>query len=373
MMKTGILFLLAINLSLGIAAGFIMHRADFCVAGMFRDLFLFRRPEKLYTLLLLIVCTMILFDAARQFGLLPHYPFPGLAPPSLANIAGGLVFGIGMVLAGGCVVGVLYKMGSGSLLAATAVAGLIIGNGIYAEIHPWWSALARKGAFLPGKITLPEALAVDPSVILLPLAIIPLILFFRLTLNRRWHRPSLAEGYLQPWLAAIYLALLGTISFTLIGMPFGISLAYAKMAAFLGLFLAPDHVVGLTLYQTVNFQYTAPISNIPIEGGPGPTMDAIAVIQFSLFAGIVLGAFLSALRLREFRVRYRVPLNQYISAILGGIILGLGSRMTPGCNIWHLFGGLPILVMQSILFLAGILPGAWLGSLLLTRFVLPAR
>jgi uncharacterized membrane protein YedE/YeeE len=372
-MKPGILYLITINLSLGIVAGFIMHRSDFCVAGMFRDLFLFRRPGNLYSLLLLIVCSMILFDAARQFGLLPNYPFPNLAPPSLTNFAGGLLFGIGMVLAGGCVVGVLYKMGSGSLLGATAVAGLIIGNGIYAEIHPWWSALAQISAFLPGKITLPQALDVDPSIILLPLAIIPLILFFRLALNSRWHRQSPVEGYLQPWQAAIYLALLGTLSFILVGMPFGVSIAYAKMAAFLELPFAPDHVASLALYQTVNLQYTAPISNLSIQGGPGPAMDAIAAIQFPLVAGIVLGAFISALLLREFRIRYRVPLHQYISAFLGGIILGLGSRMTPGCNIWHLFGGLPILVMQSILFLAGILPGAWLGSLLLTRFVLPAR
>jgi hypothetical protein len=372
-MKPGILYLITINLSLGIVAGFIMHRSDYCVAGMFRDLFLFRRPERLYSLLLLIVCSMILFDAARQLGLLPIYPFPLLAPPSLANFAGGLIFGIGMVLAGGCVVGVLYKMGSGSLLGATAVAGLIIGSGIYAEIHPWWSTLAKKGAFLPGKITLPQALAVDPSVILLPLAIIPLIFFFRLTLNRRWHQPSFAEGYLQPWRAAIYLSLLGTLSYILVGMPFGITTAYAKMAAFLELPFAPKHVAGLALYQTMNLKYPAPFSNFPIQGGPGPTLDALAAIQFSLIAGIVLGAFVSALLLREFRIRYQVPLIQYISAFLGGIILGLGSRMTPGCNIWHLFGGLPILVMQSILFLAGILPGAWLGSLLLTRFVLPPR
>jgi hypothetical protein len=156
-------------------------------------------------------------------------------------------------------------------------------------------------------------------------------------------------------------------------MPLGITTAYAKMAAYLELPFVPDHVAGLVLFQTVNLKYTAPISQLLIQGGPGQGMDAIAVIQFPIIAGIVLGAFFSALLLREFRIYYRLPLRQYISAFLGGIIMALGSRMTPGCNIWHLFGGLPILVMQSILFLAGIFPGAWLGSLLLTRFVLPSR
>ena len=373
MMNPGILFMITINLSLGIVAGFIMHRSDFCVAGMFRDLFLFRRSVMLRSLLLLIVCSTILFDAARQIGLLPLYPFPLLASPSLTNIAGGLIFGIGMVLAGGCVVGTLYKTGSGNLLAATAVAGLIIGSAMYAEIHPWWSALAKKGTFLPGRITLPQALDIDPSVILLPLVAASCFFFFRWSMDGSWPRHSQAEGYLQPWQAAIYLSLLGALSYLLVGMPFGITTAYAKMAAYLELLVVPDHVAQLALFKTANLKYTAPISGLPFEGGAGPALDAIAFIQFPLIGGIVLGAFFSALLLREFNLYYRVPFRQYASAFLGGIILALGSRMTPGCNIWHLFGGLPILAMQSLLFLAGIFPGAWIASVLLARFVLPSR
>jgi uncharacterized membrane protein YfcA len=43
--------------------------------------------------------------------------------------------------------------------------------------------------------------------------------------------------------------------------------------------------------------------------------------------------------------------------------------MAPACNLWHLWGGLPILALQSLLFLAGMVPGAWIGSRLLTRLV----
>jgi hypothetical protein len=53
----------------------------------------------------------------------------------------------------------------------------------------------------------------------------------------------------------------------------------------------------------------------------------------------------------------------------GGLLLGLAARMAPSCNVWHLWGGVPILAMQSLLFLAGLLPGAWIGARLLTRFV----
>ncbi len=81
---------------------------------------------------------------------------------------------------------------------------------------------------------------------------------------------------------------------------------------------------------------------------------------------------IAARRLGEFKVYYRVPARQYVSALVGGVILALGSRMTPGCNIWHLFGGLPILNMQSLLFLAGLVPGSYIGSKILVHVVLSA-
>jgi len=36
----------------------------------------------------------------------------------VAQLAGGLVFGVGMALAGGCIVGILWKTGGGSVALA---------------------------------------------------------------------------------------------------------------------------------------------------------------------------------------------------------------------------------------------------------------
>ncbi|HEY5997522.1 MAG TPA: YeeE/YedE thiosulfate transporter family protein, partial [Candidatus Deferrimicrobiaceae bacterium] len=126
-------------LFVGLVSGFVMHRADFCIAGAFRDLFLFRKTFMLRVLLLLVASSMLLFEGARRLGLLPLYPFPLLGAVSPANFGGGLLFGIGMVLAGGCVIGTLYRSGSGNVPAMAAMAGLVLGSGLYAEIHPAWS------------------------------------------------------------------------------------------------------------------------------------------------------------------------------------------------------------------------------------------
>lgn len=355
---------------LGWAAGYVMHRSDFCIAGMFRDLFLFRNTSMLRMLVLAVVASMILFEVARLLGLLSTYPFPLLGPPSLANLVGGLLFGMGMVLAGGCVVGTLYKMGAGSLLGALAVLGLIAGSTLYAEVHPVWSVLVRATTVFPGKITVPEILGVTPTLLVVPVAAAGSLLLLRWYRKDRWQRSSSAEGYLQPWRAALGLALIGTLSFAVIGMPLGITTAYAKMGAYIENAVLPQHLAGLAYFQAQSLNYRPPFGDITLHGGAGPVLDGIAVVQFPLILGIVLGAGASAAMLREFRIYWRVPLRQCASAVIGGVVMGAAARMAPACNVWHLLGGLPILAVQSILFVVGLVPGAWLGSRLLTRLVL---
>lgn len=362
-------FMLIFGSLLGIAAGFIMHRADFCLAGMFRDLFLFKAVFKLRILLLLVVTSMLLFEAARLTGILSIYPFPLFSSPSLAAPLGGMIFGIGMVLAGGCVVGSLYKAGTGSVPSMVAIAGLVAGSAIFAEFFPWWSTFIASATFLKGKVTLAQALDISPSV---PLAVATLIaLPWLVTACRsgKLARRVYTEGTVQPWLAALLLALIGLVSAIAIGMPLGITTSYAKAAAITEAAICPEHYAHLKFFQTTPLQYRVPLTGELLRGGPGKEFDAISLVQFPLVFGIVAGGSLSALLLRELKVRWKLPLRQYLSAVTGGILMGLASRMAAGCNVWHLMGGLPIMAIQSMLFLIGLFPGAWLGSILLSRYV----
>lgn len=363
-------FILVTGLVLGICSGYVMHRADYCIAGMFRDLFLFNARFRLRTLLLLIIVSMLLFELSRQAGLLPLYPFPLIGSPSLANALGGLLFGTGMVLAGGCVVGTLYKMGSGSVTAIVAFAGLVAGSGLYAEIHPWWSSVIRTTTFFKGIITLPQLFGVDPLIPVLLSVFSASGYFYRVYRQGAWTRPVYAEGSIQPWKAAVFLAVAGTVSYILIGMPLGITTAYAKIAGYIESVLFAEHVQGLAYFALKPLDYVHPVTGTRLAGGPGQSLDAIALIQFPVIAGIFLGSAGSAIMLKEFKMIARLPLRQYVSAAVGGLIMGLASRMAPACNVWHLMGGLPIMAIQSILFLGGMVPGAYLGSRLLSRFVI---
>jgi len=261
------IIIFTISLSVGLGAGVVMHRADYCLAGMFRDLFLFRQHFMLRTLLLGILASMFLFEVARQLKLLPLYPFPTLGPPVLTTIFGGVLFGAGMVLAGGCVVGTLYKMGSGSVLSLVAFTGLLAGSAIYAEIHPWWQIVARKTMLLPmlpKAITLPQAWGLDPLILLAPLFLgLSIALFFWGRRNNGWQRPSHAAGYLQPWLAALLLALLGAASYVLTGLPMGVATPYAKIAAMIENLLVPEHVALTPYFQALPLKMVNPLTGLP--------------------------------------------------------------------------------------------------------------
>jgi uncharacterized membrane protein YedE/YeeE len=358
-----------ISLVLGLGAGFVMHRSDFCLAGMFRDVFLFRQTTMIKSFVLLVVSSIVLFEAARQTGLLRTYPFPLLYPATAANLIGGFLFGIGMVLAGGCVVGTLYKMGAGSVLSFAAFLGLLFGSGLYAEFHPAWSAFAKKTVLFPGKITMAQILGINPLFPVLVAAIPGAFILFQWHKQGKLHRPAFASGYLQPSKAALALSLIGALSYALIGMPLGVTSTYTKIAGFIESILFPRHYAELAFYKTMPLKYSHALTGNMLTGGPGPALDALAAIQAPLIIGIVFGSALSAALLRELHVHYRVPWRQYVVAAAGGTIMGLASRMAPTCNVWHLLGGLPLLAASSILFLVGLLPGAWLGGRILVKLL----
>ncbi len=357
------------SLATGVAAGFVMHRSDFCLAGMLRDLFLFRRTFMLRMFALMLLVTMLLVEIGRLTGLVRMFPFPGFGMPGAATVIGGMLFGVGMVLAGGCVVGTLYRMGAGSVLSAVAFAGLIVGSVFYAEFHPVWKNFADATLFFRGPVTLSQLTGVSHSLLVLCCAAVLLTVLIMWGRRGELVRRSTAEGYLQPWKASLVLAGLTFWSVSVIGVPMGITTTYSKIGAWLESLIAPGHTAGLGYLKAIAFDYQNTLLGISYRGGPGPALDGVSLMQYPLVAGIIAGGMASAILIREFRPHWNVPASQYVSALAGGILMGLAARMAPACNVWHLMGGLPIMALQSMAFVAGVVPGAWLGGRLLTHIL----
>nr|WP_307726541.1 YeeE/YedE thiosulfate transporter family protein [Trichlorobacter sp.] len=243
---------------LGALAGFLMHRSDYCVAGMFRDLFLFRATRMLKTLLLLITVSLPLFELIRLTGFV-SVPFPFFGPPSLTNLLGGFLFGIGMVLAGGCVVGTLYRLGAGSFPGLLAFLGLVAGSMLFACLYPQWTHVSRALALPTKAVTLPQLLGLPPWLFVSLLVPVLIVLIWRWFRDGSMYRTGVVDGYLQPWQAALGLALIGAASVVLVGMPMGITTSYSKFGAMLLEPLASEYYASINYFQLVPLRYTPPL------------------------------------------------------------------------------------------------------------------
>ncbi|GAB4302713.1 MAG: YeeE/YedE family protein [Desulfuromonadia bacterium] len=361
--------LLAAGFLLGIVSGVVMHRADFCLVRPFRDIFLFGSWERFRFLLLFVGATMLLVELGRVAGVIAPYPFPLLTPPALTTLAGGALFGVGMVLAGGCVVGTLYRMGSGQTTSLAAFMGLIAGSGLYAEFHPVWKWLQGKSTLTPA-LTIPHLLSLPPGALTIPLSILLIIISIRWWREGKLSYQNRARGAIPYRIATLILVAVTVASYGVVGMPLGITTSYAKIAATLERLVIPDHVASLGYFTQHPFTYHSSLAGITLTGGAGPDLDAIALIQYPLITGIVTGSFLSSRALGEFKIYRGTPMRQLVVSLAGGVLMGLGARMAPGCNVWHILGGIPILSLSSILFTLSLFPGAWIGSLILQRVVL---
>lgn len=78
-----------------------------------------------------------------------------------------------------------------------------------------------------------------------------------------------------------------------------------------------------------------------------------------MIAALIVGSFLAAYLSGDFRIRTprRRRLPNYV---LGGLLMGVGSRLAAGCNIANLFSGVALLSVHSFLAGLGILVGVYI-------------
>ena len=152
----------------GLAFGFVLQRARFCFASAFRDIFLLGHARNMKGLLLGLAVGSVGFALvmSRQvpmtsLGIYP--PSANVLPLGIHTGLGGLLFGVGMVLAGGCVSGSIYRMGEGYVASGVAFAGVMGGLLVSAHTWNWWweAHIATAPRFwLPHWIGHPGALVV---------------------------------------------------------------------------------------------------------------------------------------------------------------------------------------------------------------------
>jgi uncharacterized membrane protein YedE/YeeE len=245
-----------------------------------------------------------------------------------ANLVGGFLFGIGMVVAATCVTGLFYKLGHGMLGTLVAMVTWAIGD-----------ILTYLGPLSP----LREMLNADPI--------------------------AAANGQ-----SATVINLFGTtIGIVLVAIT-GAAIAFwlwraewiadGKFWSWPHLGLATGLFSGLAwlLAQAGGSDYTYGTSSVPtsvwlwITNGAALWSVWITVALLAIAPGALLAAKFSG----TLWIRGETP-RRYGELAVGGLLMGIGAALAGGCNLGHGLVGVPLLSLGSITTVAAMLPGVWVA------------
>lgn len=293
------------GLAVGAVLGVVLQRGRFCVTGMLRDIFLQRSWRTFVALLVVISVHAIGLAALTSTGVIsPDYRT--FAP--IAVIVGGLLFGLGIILAGGCASGTWYRsaeglVGSWVALAMYAVSAAAMKTGALSGFNEWMTSWDT------GLTTIPQALGVSPWWFAIALALVTIVLV-RYFLARDARKPQIARLNNRPfWKRPLHIYTAGALVGVIGVIAWPLSAAAGRNS-------------GLGI--------TTPTSNILNYGTTGDTgyLDWGVMLVLGLFAGALVAAKATG----EFRIR--VPDGKTtVRSIGGGVMMGVGASLAGGCTV----------------------------------------
>ncbi len=365
--------------ALGLAAGLTLQRSRFCFASAFRDIFLFGSARMMKAILLGLAIATIGFAAIMHaavpfpaFGALP--PAAHILPVGLSTALGGLLFGYGMVLAGGCVSGSLYRAAEGYVGSWVALAGIVLGLAVVSWTWNWWYlALIQREPklFLPALGGLEYAGAVALTFAALLVVFVVLVWWesrtglvtppptggasapssFSDQLSALW-RAVFVRGWPAP-VGAVSLALLGVVMYT-VSTPLGVTGELQRWAN-----------AGLSI---IGAAPPAPLGLGDVGGCAALSGEqGLFSHSFALTVGVFGGALVGALLAKEFKLRVPRRAVRLAQSLVGGGFMGLGAGLAAGCTIGAFFSAIPSLSLSGWLFGAALAAGAYGGVLTIRR------
>jgi hypothetical protein len=273
----------------------------------------------------------------------------------LRYLVGGLMFGIGMTLAGGCGNKTLVRIGGGNLKSLVVVAifaacaYLMLWTPLYEKAFmPWVAATTvnlqsygvanqELGTVLAGMFGMGRSQALNLAVAA-AVAAGMLVFCFR-SPDFRNDRDHILGG------AVVGLAIV--FGWWLTGGSIGREWRdYAEMAT-----VVPSRV------QVQSYTFAAPMGDT-LRYFLDPLNFSLVNFGVAALAGVILGSSLRAVLDDQFRLEWFGSWRDFANHAVGGVLMGIGGVLSMGCTFGQAITGISTLAVGSILTFLAIVIGA---------------
>jgi len=278
-----------------------------------------------------------------------------------------VAFGVGMVLAGGCVSGSIYRMAEGYLGSWVAFGGIMIGLVLAAHSWNWWWRVDMSRA---PRLWLPNLVGYGGAVVITLLILAGAYLSILWLESRSGLFIPLAESVQEP-VETLGDRLRGMYRrFFVRGWPaIGGGLALGTLNVFLYTYEHPWRITGeigawggmlaaRLGFGTPELLGVETLAGCTLEGAQGGFFNHMTLANLGMFTGALVAALLAG----EFKLRIPRKKARYVQSLGGGLLMGYGAGLAIGCTVGAFFSAVPSLGANGFVFAAALLLGAFLGT-----------
>lgn len=391
---------LALFLLTGLLLGYILQRGRFGFAGGVRKIAMTGDGSLSKALLFLFGITTVgvagihyaaavkgaevAYKAAEGVAKIPGSGFIGTI--NIAFILGGLLFGIGMIIGGGCASGTLSDTGEGSVRGLIVLIFFCIGGMLGTAALP---SLKKTFLYEGGyRLYLPEKFGYIGAVLVsLALLTVLYVIVKKYEAKRRSEGTQVIEEFndwekevaltyeqekqykffsketyhkffVERWsfnVSAVLIGIMFLFIMNTTGSSWGASGPYTHWGvAMFGKFIDFASIEGFA-------------GSVKVVNG-GILNDAGSVRNI----GIILGALICMLLAGNWKLSYNFKVKDAVFYALSGILMGFGAKLSSGCNVGALFSGIANLSLSGWVFLVTLVIGGLLGVKIVKKFNIPA-
>jgi uncharacterized membrane protein YedE/YeeE len=369
--------MLWLTFALAFVLGAVANKTNFCTMGAVSDLVNMGDSGRMRAWLLAATVAMLgvlVLEAIGKASLgttLP--PYRGGEFQWGRYILGGLLFGIGMTLGSGCGNKTLIRIGGGNIksifvFATIAVIAYFMVDP-YKQLEATWyqtmfapwlgeASITLKGQQDLGSIIgnlFSAPIATTRIVVGLGLGLLVLFLVFR-SEDFRKSFDNLLAGFVVGGVVIAAWYLTSNIRIDMGDGPQSLAQIYANWD-FLMESSEGKPQNGSTNLLPQSFTFINPIGHTYGYAMAGAKSSFVTFGLMSVF-GVILGSLLWSLVSRSFRIEWFVSGKDFVTHMIGGVLMGFGGVLGLGCTIGQGITGVSTLALGSMIVFASIVLGS---------------